>query len=116
LRALFPRLGADFSKLWTASAVSNLGDGITMAAGPLLVASLTKDPAAVAGAVFVQQLPWLLFALFSGVWADRLDRRRLVVTVNLCRAAALGVLATATAAGLVTVPLVYAVFFVLGIA
>jgi MFS family permease len=114
LRALLPRLGADFSKLWTAGAVSNLGDGVTMAAGPLLVASLTTDPAAVAGAVFAQQLPWLLFALLSGAWADRLERRRLVVTVNLIRAAALAALVAAVASDVVTVPLVYAVFFVLG--
>ncbi|AGZ39097.1 MFS transporter [Actinoplanes friuliensis] len=114
MRALFPRLGADFSKLWTASAVSNLGDGITMAAGPLLVASITTDPAAVAGAVFAQQLPWLLFALLSGAWADRLDRRRLVVTVNLVRAAALAGLVAATATDQVTVPVIYAVFFLLG--
>ena len=114
LRALFPRLGADFSKLWTASAVSNIGDGITMAAGPLLVASITTDPAAVAGAVFAQQLPWLLFALLSGAWADRLDRRRLVVTVNLIRAAALAALVATVASDMVTVPLIYAVFFVLG--
>src|SRR5690349_1190924 len=114
LRALLPRLGADFSKLWTASAVANLGDGVTMAAGPLLVASITTDPAAVAGAVFAQQLPWLLFALLSGAWADRLDRRRLVVTVNLVRAAALTTLVAAVAADLATVPLIYAVLFVLG--
>jgi MFS family permease len=112
--ALLPRLGADFSKLWTASAVSNLGDGVTMAAGPLLVASITTDPAAVAGAVFAQQLPWLLFALISGAWADRLNRRRLVVTVNLVRAAALTALVVAVALGLVTVPLIYLVLFVLG--
>ncbi len=114
MHALFPRLGADFRKLWTASAVSNLGDGVTMAAGPLLVASITTDPAAVAGAVFAQQLPWLLFALLSGAWADRLDRRRLVVTVNLIRAATLTILVATVAADTVTVPLVYAVFFVLG--
>jgi MFS family permease len=114
LRALLPRLGADFSKLWTASAVSNLGDGVTMAAGPLLVASITTNPAAVAGAVFAQQLPWLLFALISGAWADRLDRRILVVTVNLIRAAALATLVVAVAFDLVTVALIYAVFFVLG--
>ncbi|WP_433724711.1 MFS transporter [Actinoplanes sp. CA-051413] len=114
MRALFPRLGADFSKLWTASAVSNLGDGVTMAAGPLLVASITTEPAAVAGAVFAQQLPWLLFALISGAWADRLDRRRLVVTVNLIRAAAMVMLVAAVAGDVVTVPLIYAVFFVLG--
>lgn len=115
MRALFAApLGADFWKLWTASAVTNLGDGITIVAGPLLVASITTNPAAVAGAVFAQQLPWLLFALISGAWADRLDRRRLVVTVNLLRAAALAVLAVAAAAGVATLPLILTVFFLLG--
>ncbi|HET6529226.1 MAG TPA: MFS transporter [Actinoplanes sp.] len=108
------RLGVDFGRLWTASAIANLGDGVTMVAGPLLVAALTTDPAAVAGAVFAQQLPWLLFALISGAWADRLDRRRLVVAVNVVRALAIGTLCTAVATGVVSVPLVYAVFFVLG--
>ncbi|MBL7257146.1 MFS transporter [Paractinoplanes lichenicola] len=115
MRALFAApLGADFWKLWTASAVTNVGDGITMVAGPLLVASLTSNPAAVAGAVFAQQLPWLLFALISGVWADRLDRRRLVVAVNIMRAAALATLAVAVASGIASVPLILAVFFLLG--
>ncbi len=110
------RLGADFTRLWTASAVSNNGDGVTMVAGPLLVASITTDPAAVAGAVFAQQLPWLLFALLSGAWADRLDRRRLVVTAGVVRAVALTALTVAVAAGAVSVPLILAVFFVLGTA
>jgi MFS family permease len=108
-------LGADFRRLWMSSAVTNLGDGITMVAGPLLVASITTNPAAVAGAVFAQQLPWLLFALVSGAWADRLDRRRLVVTVNLFRAAALAVLSAAAVASVATVPLIFAVLFVLGV-
>ena len=56
-------LGPDFAKVWTASAVSNVGDGVTMVAGPLLVAQLTGDPGLVAGAAFVHQLPWLLLAL-----------------------------------------------------
>ncbi|MFG1607493.1 MFS transporter [Actinoplanes sp. NPDC049265] len=115
MRALVSaRLGADFRKLWTASAVSNLGDGVTMVAGPLLVSTLTTDPAAVAGAVFAQQLPWLLFALVSGVWADRLDRRRLVVAVNVARALAIAALTTSIAAGVASVPVIYLVFFILG--
>ncbi|WP_250001476.1 MFS transporter [Actinoplanes sp. M2I2] len=115
MRALFAApLGADFWKLWTSSAVTNLGDGITMVAGPLLVASITANPAAVAGAVFAQQVPWLLFALISGAWADRLDRRRLVVSVNALRAAALTVLAAAVATDVASVPLILTVFFLLG--
>lgn len=115
MRALVSaRLGADFTKLWTASAVSNIGDGVTMAAGPLLVASITTNPALIGGAVFVQQLPWLLFALISGAYVDRLDRRKLVVAVNALRAAALTALTLAVATDTATVALVYAVFFLLG--
>lgn len=109
-------LGARFRTLWAASAISTLGDGVTLAAGPMLVASLTRTPAAVAAAAFVQQLPWLLFGLISGVFVDRLDRRRVVVVVNVARAGALGALAAAAACNVVTLPLVYAVFFLLGTA
>jgi MFS family permease len=108
------RLGPDFHKLWTASAISNVGDGVTMVAAPLLVASLTGEPALVAGAVFVQQLPWLLFALVSGVFVDRLDRRRLIVVVNLIRGLALAALAAGVAARVATIPFIYTVFFLVG--
>ena len=115
MRALVSaRLGADFTRLWTASAVSNIGDGVTMAAGPLLVASVSGNPALIAGAVFAQQLPWLLFALISGAYVDRLDRRRLIVAVNLMRAAALAALAVTIATETVTVPVIYSVLFLLG--
>ncbi len=115
-RADAPRLGRGFVPLWSASAVSNVGDGISLAAGPLLVASLTDDPALIAGAAFAQQLPWLLFSLISGAYVDRLDRRLLVVSVNLVRATVLTLLAAAVAAGAHNVLLVYLAFFVLGTA
>ncbi|MGI5167201.1 MFS transporter [Spirillospora sp. CA-253888] len=108
------RSSAEFGKLWTASAVSNLGDGVTLVAGPLLVASSTGDPALIAGAAFAQQLPWPLFALVSGAYVDRLDRRRLIVAVDLLRGLALAVLAAAVATGTASIPLVYAVLFLLG--
>ncbi|GAA0407291.1 hypothetical protein Acor_50760 [Acrocarpospora corrugata] len=115
MRALMSaRLGAAFSKLWTASAVSNVGDGITMAAGPLLVASLTSEPALVAGAAFAQQLPWLIISLISGVYVDRLNRRHLIIVVNVLRGLALAVLAAAVATSTASIPLIYVVFFLLG--
>ncbi|MQA83847.1 MAG: MFS transporter [Streptosporangiales bacterium] len=110
-----PRLGADFGKLWAGGAVSNIGDGVTLAAGPLLVLTLTRDPALVAGAVFVQQLPWLLFSLLSGAYADRLDRRLLVVVVNLLRGAVVGGLAAAVWLEVASIPLVYGALFLLGV-
>ncbi|GAA4586418.1 MFS family permease [Actinoplanes octamycinicus] len=110
-----PLQATGFARLWTAAAVSNLGDGVTMVAGPLLLAAISDDPALIAGGAFAGQLPWLLFALVSGAFVDRLDRRRLIVTVNLLRGAVLAVLAVAVATGHVTVPLVYLVAFLLGV-
>ncbi|MGX7829421.1 MFS transporter [Actinokineospora sp. 24-640] len=109
-----PRLGRDFGKLWTAAAATNVGDGIALAAGPLLIASLTGDPRLVAGAVFAQQLPWLLFALLSGAWVDRLDRRRLIAVVDVARALVVGALAVAVWADVATVWVVYLAFFLVG--
>ncbi|MFC0106807.1 MFS transporter [Kibdelosporangium aridum] len=105
----------DFAKLWTASAVSNIGDGVTIAAGPLLVAQMTQNPALVAGAAFAQQLPWLLFGLISGAYADRVDRRKLVVLVNVLRGLVLAALAVSIAADVASIPIIYAVFFLLGL-
>jgi MFS family permease len=87
------RLGKPFRWLVGSSWVGNLGDGITLAAGPLLVASQTSDPPMVALAGLLQRLPWLVFGLYAGVLADRVSRKALVTTVDLMRAAVLAVLA-----------------------
>ncbi|MBG0567404.1 MFS transporter [Actinoplanes aureus] len=113
---LGPRLGVGFNRLWAASAVSNLGDGVTMVAGPLLLLSVTDNPTLIAGGAIAGQVPWLLFGLVSGAYVDRLDRRRLIIVVNLVRAAALAVLTLTVATGHTTVPLIYAVIFLLGCA
>ncbi|MFE1320224.1 MFS transporter [Kitasatospora phosalacinea] len=107
-------LGRGFTSLWSAAAVSSLGDGIVSAAAPLLVTSLTRDPVLVALSVFVQQLPWLLLAPVSGVLVDRVDRRRLTVAANAARAVLTAVLAAAVYAGAVSLPLIYAIGLLLG--
>ncbi len=107
-------LGPDFGRLFAAGSISALGDGISLAAGPLLVASITSAPLLVAGAAFVQQLPWLLFSLLAGVYVDRLDRRRLLVVVHLLLAAATGGLALALLLDRGTLPVIYAALFALG--
>jgi MFS family permease len=73
------RLGRNYAKLWTASTVSNLGDGIDSAALPLLAEALTRDPLLFAGVAVANRLPWLLFSLHAGAIADRMDRRTLMV-------------------------------------
>jgi MFS family permease len=109
-------LGGDFRKIWPASIISNLGDGAMLAAGPLLVASITSEPVAVGAAAFVQQLPWLLFALFSGALVDRLDRRLMIVVADLFRATVLAALGVAILLGTAPLWAVYLSLFLLGTA
>ncbi len=78
-------LGREYAKLFAARTFSNLGDGMTLVAGPLLAATLTRDPLQIAGLPFAQRLPWLLFALPGGALVDRLDRRRLMAAVDAFR-------------------------------
>ena len=110
------RMGTPFRWLVGASWMWNLGDGIALAAGPLLVASQTDDPLLVAMGALLQRLPWLLFGLYAGVLADRVDRRLLVLAVAAARTAVLVVLAAALALGAVDVAVVLAAMFLLGVA
>ena len=110
------RLGRSFRWLLGSVVVSNIGDGIALAAGPLLVASETRNPLLVAAAFFLQQLPWLLFGVIAGAYVDRLDRRRMVVAVDTCRAVVLVVLTVTIATGSVNMVAILTVMFVLGTA
>lgn len=110
------RLGNGFRWLIASSWVSNLGDGIAAAAGPLLVASLTHDPGLVALAALLQWLPPLVFGLYAGALADRLDRRLIIVTVDLLRALVLVLLTMAVATDLASITLVLVAMFLLGTA
>ncbi len=117
VEAVLPaRMGRSFRWLVGSSWATNLGDGIAVAAVPLLIASQTQDPALVALAALLQRLPWLLFGLYAGALADRVDRRVLVVLVDALRAAVLAVLVALLVSGAVTVTLVLATAFVLGVA
>ncbi|GAA5649089.1 hypothetical protein Gobs01_00448 [Geodermatophilus obscurus DSM 43160] len=64
----------------------------------------------------MQRLPWLLFGLQAGVLADRVDRRRLLIGVDLARGGVLVVLATALLTGDVGIAVVLAALFVLAVA
>ena len=110
------RLGRSFRWLLASSIVTNVGDGIALAAGPLLVASQTRDPFLVSTAVLAQQLPNLLFGIPAGAVADRIDRRRIIAGVNLGRAAVLAVLTASIATGGVSIAIVLLALFVLGTA
>jgi MFS family permease len=117
VEAVLPaRMGTSFRWLVGSSWVSNLGDGIGLAAGPLLIASQTHDPLLVALGGLLQRLPWLLFGLHAGVLADRVARRVLVVAVDLTRAAVLAALTTMLVTGHVDITVVLVTMFLLGTA
>jgi predicted MFS family arabinose efflux permease len=99
------RLGTGFRWLLASSWSTNLGDGIGIAAGPLLIASLTRDPFLISMAALMAWAPPLLFGLYAGVLSDRLDRRRIVIVADLVRAVVLAALSGAVLTGTATVAL-----------
>jgi MFS family permease len=110
------RLGRSFRWLLSASVVNNVGDGVALTAGPLLVASQTRDPLIVSMALLSEYLPVLLFGVLGGAAADRFDRKRMVVVVNIVRAVVLVGLVTTIVSGSVNIALVLAALFALGTA
>jgi predicted MFS family arabinose efflux permease len=86
------RLGKEYRWLLASSWTSNLGDGVAVAAGPLLVASLTDNAVLISLAALLRWAPALAFGLYAGVLADRLDRRLLIVVADGARVLVLGVL------------------------
>ena len=111
-----PRLGRGFRLLIASSWTSNLGDGIALAAGPLLVASKTDHEFLVALAALLQWAPPLVFGVWAGALTDRLDRRLIIITVDLLRALVLALLAAAVAFDVAPIALVLVAMFLLGTA
>lgn len=111
-----PRMGSSFRWLLGSSWVTNIGDGIAVAAGPLLVASQTHNAVLVALAGVLQRAPWLVFGLFAGVVADRVDRRVLVMTADGVRAGVVAVLSVFIATGHVDITVVLVAMFLMGTA
>ncbi|NUO58470.1 MAG: MFS transporter [Nonomuraea sp.] len=97
------RLGTSYRWLLASSWTTNFGDGIAMAAGPLLVASLTDEPFLISVAALLGWAPPLVFSLYAGVLSDRHNRRRIVLTANAVRVVILAVLVTTVATGTATV-------------
>src|SRR4051812_12255427 len=97
------RLGARFRWLLASSWTTNLGDGIALAAGSLLVASLTRDAFLISLAALLRWAPPLVFGLYAGVLSDRFDRRRIVLAADGFRAAVLSALIIAMVTGRVSV-------------
>jgi MFS family permease len=72
-----------FAVLWTATVVSNIGTWMQNAAAGWLMTGLNPDPLIVALVQVATALPMFLFGLPAGALADILDRRRLLIGVQI---------------------------------
>lgn len=109
-------LGRDVRLLWSSTAISSVGAGATMAAAPLLAASLTDDPLLIGLGITAFTIPFLLFGLPVGVLIDRVELRRWVVGVDAAQAVLLAAFAFALASGAASLTLLYTVMFLMGAA
>ncbi|GAA4605575.1 MFS family permease [Actinoplanes octamycinicus] len=108
-------LPSGFGRLWTAQTVSSFGDGVMVAALPLLALTLTRDPMALAVVTAAGTLPWLFFGVLGGALVDRWDRRRTMWVADVSRALLLAVPAAAAALDMLSVPMLAVVAFLLGV-
>ena len=114
-RAQKEQLGRDFRFVWLSILVSSSGDGMFVTAFPLLAAILTRDPVLIAGITISTRLPWLLFSIFTGAIADRMDRRKLMIGADVVRMVIVGALGASILLDAVAIWQLYVCAFLLGI-
>jgi MFS family permease len=106
-----PRTRNDFWKFWTGQTISTLGGSFTGFALPLLIFHLTGSSLNLALTVVATVLPYLLFGLVIGAWVDRVNRKRVMVVMDLTRALVVASIPLAAVQGLLSVWWIYAVAF-----
>jgi MFS family permease len=109
------RLSPAYWRLWTASTISNLGDGVFLVALPLLAARLTRSELSIAFMTVAATLPWLLISLPVGALVDRIDHRLLLVRADLFRAVIVGGLAVAAATDNISIWMLWLAAGLLGV-
>lgn len=95
--------------------MSNIGDGITLTAFPLLAVSLTDDARLIAMVLVVRFIPFVAIGLPLGVVIDRMDRRKVGLAAQVIRAVVLMLLAANVAADGGTLAALYAAAFIVGL-
>ncbi len=76
----------NFTLMFSAQLMTQLGAAVTSLAASLYIYRATRSAFAVGLIIMAAYAPSLLLGLVAGVFVDRLDRRRLMITANLVRA------------------------------
>ena len=107
---------ADYRNLWMSQTTSLFGTGITLLALPLVALFLLDASPFEIGLLWaVEYLPILLIGLPAGVWVERLPLRAVMIGADLVRAVALLAVPLALALGVLGMPLLYVVTFLIGL-
>jgi len=102
----------DFWKFLAGQSISTLGSSFTSFALPLLIFKLTGSALNLAFTVVATVLPYLLLGLVIGAWADRVQRKRLMIGTDLARALVIASIPLVFALGFLSVWWIYSVAFV----
>ena len=107
----------DFRQLWASETVSQIGTQVTMVALPVLAVTLLQaTPLQMGVLTALETAAFLLIALPAGAWVDRWRRRRVLVSADLVRGAALATIPVAYLADALTLGQLYLVAAVVGTA
>jgi MFS family permease len=116
-RGMFASLAhRQYRRYWTGLFLSNIGTWMQSVAQGWLVLRLSNSALILGLVGFAASIPTLLLAPLAGVAADRVDRRKLLLATQSTQMLCAFLLAAATFAGFVSVPLVAALAVVNGVA
>src|SRR5215472_2761151 len=106
------RRASDFWIFWTGQTISQIGSTLTSTALPLLVFKLSGSALDLGLASAATWVPYPLFGLFIGAWVDRVNRKGLMIGLDLARALVLAVLPALALFGHLPIWWLYVVTFI----
>jgi MFS family permease len=106
-----PGMSSDFWKFWAGQTISQLGSSFTLFATPLLIFKLTRSSVNLGIGMAANFVPYLLFGLVIGAWVDRLDRKRMMIAVDLGRSAVIALIPLLSVLHLLEVWQIYLIGF-----
>jgi MFS family permease len=105
------RRAGDFWLYWAGQTISLIGSALTSFALPLLVFKLSGSALDLGLSTAAAWLPYVVFGLPIGTWVDRINRKGLMISMDIVRAALLAVVPTLALVGHLPLWWIYVVLF-----